>query len=415
MKFTLGGTSMQTVKDRFLDYIAYHTTSDDTSSTCPSTQTQLNFGKHLAEECRVIGLKNTAIDQYGYVTAFLPSNCSHYVPAIGFLAHMDTSPDAPGNHVIPIITENYQGSEIKLKGITLSPAEFPELNLYLGETIITSDGTTLLGADDKAGIAEIITAMEYLASHPEIKHGPIHIAFTPDEEIGKGADHFDVPAFGAEFAYTVDGGRLGELEYENFHAARVNITIQGKSVHPGTAKGIMKNAALIGTEFASLLPPTETPAYTENREGFFHLISFTGTVSEAKLSYLIRDFDQNSFQQRKQCIQNHVDFLNKKYGNIIALECHDEYRNMFSVIEKKKYIIDLAIHAMEECGISPLIQPIRGGTDGARLSFMGLPCPNLFAGGHNFHGPYEFIPVSSMEKAVHVIVKIAELASQQKF
>lgn len=405
---------MTTVKERFLKYIAFDTKSDETSTTFPSTSTQLNFGNLLASECNAIGLSSISIDQYGYVTATLPSNSSEYVPTIGFVAHMDTSPDTSGSNIKPNIVENYNGEDIALSNIILSPSEFPYLKNYIGDTIITTDGTTLLGSDDKAGISEILTAMEFLIQNPQLKHGTIKIAFTPDEEIGKGVDFFDINSFNADFAYTIDGGRLGELEYENFNAARATITISGKSVHPGTAKGIMINAALIGTQIAATLPPNEIPSETEKYEGFFHLTDFTGNVSRAKLTYIIRDFDYNNFNNRKKLIESIIFKVNQKYNNLVTLEIHDEYYNMFSKIEPHNYIVELAKEAMIACEIEPIIQPIRGGTDGARLSYMGLPCPNIFTGGHNFHGPYEFIPVSSMEKAVQVIIKIAELSVNLK-
>jgi len=407
-------TKLNHVSERFLTYVQHHTTSDDNSKTFPSTTIQLDFAAFLAEECKKIGLSQTLVDKYGYVTAALPSNTDADLPVIGFIAHMDTCPDAPGKNVRPNIVENYDGGILPLlEGVVLSPEEFPDLLLYKGDTLITSDGTTLLGADDKAGIAEILTAMEYLLNHPDIKHGEIKIAFTPDEEIGHGVDNFDVKSFGADFAYTVDGGKIGELEYENFNAARANITIKGKSVHPGTAKNAMINAILIGAEIATALPKDEIPAKTEHYEGFFHLCSLTGNVSSASLSYIIRDFDKEAFEERKALVQTIVDGKNRQYENVITLELYDEYYNMVSKIKDSMEIVTLAETAMKECDVLPLIQPIRGGTDGARLSFMGLPCPNLFTGGHNFHGPYEFIPVSSMEKAVDVIVKIAELVAKE--
>lgn len=405
---------MKTVADRFLTYIKQPTASDENSSHSPSTKGQLQFALSLAEECRQIGLIEVEVDKHGYLYATLPATWEK-APVIGWIAHMDTSPDAPGHGVMPHIVQTYDGGTIPLNGITLSPDVFPSLNDYIGETLITADGTTLLGADDKAGIAEIMTAAEYLMAHPEILHGKIRIAFTPDEEIGRGADHFDVKKFGADFAYTMDGGRLGELEYENFNAARAVIHIQGKSVHPGTAKNLMANAALIGTEIASLLPEKEIPAKTEGYEGFFHLCSFEGTVSEATLTYIIRDFNSDTFAHRKNLLELIVERKNIQYPNAITLEMKDEYYNMSSQIQEHMEIIELAKKAMELCGIVPIVQPIRGGTDGARLSFMGLPCPNLFAGGLNFHGPFEYIPVSSMEKAVEMLVKIAELGTSLDF
>lgn len=401
---------MKTVTERFLTYVKHHTTSDETSDTFPSTKRQLAFAAFLAKECEAIGLQSVSMDAYGYVTALLPGNTAN-APTIGFISHMDTSPDASGENVLSNIVENYDGKAIPLNGTVLSPEEFPSLKEYIGQTLITSDGTTLLGADDKAGIAEILTAAEYLLAHPEIPHGAIRIAFTPDEEIGKGVDFFDVDKFHADFAYTLDGGRIGELEYENFNAARAIIRIKGKNAHPGSAKNVMKNAALIGTEIASLLPERETPAKTEGYEGFFHLCSFEGDVTSATLNYIIRDFNADSFAHRKELLRLIVERKNAQYNNCIELDLRDEYYNMLSQIEPHMEIVSLAKQAMLDCGITPIIQPIRGGTDGARLSFMGLPCPNLFAGGHNFHSNYEYIPVPSMEKAVSMIVRIAELAA----
>ena len=401
---------MKTVTERFLTYVKHHTTSDESSDTFPSTKRQLAFAAFLAKECEAIGLQSVSVDAYGYVTALLPGNTAN-APTIGFISHMDTSPDASGENGLSNIVENYDGKAIPLNGTVLSPKEFPSLKEYIGQTLITSDGTTLLGADDKAGIAEILTAAEYLLAHPEIPHGDIRIAFTPDEEIGKGVDFFDVDKFHADFAYTLDGGRIGELEYENFNAARAIIRIKGKNVHPGSAKNVMKNAALIGTEIASLLPERETPAKTEGYEGFFHLCSFEGDVTSATLNYIIRDFNADSFAHRKELLRLIVERKNAQYNNCIELDLHDEYYNMLSQIEPHMEIVSLAKQAMLNCGITPIIQPIRGGTDGARLSFMGLPCPNLFAGGHNFHSNYEYVPVPSMEKAVSMIVRIAELAA----
>lgn len=401
---------MKTVTERFLTYVKHHTTSDESSDTFPSTKRQLAFAAFLAKECEAIGLQSVSVDAYGYVTALLPGNTAN-APTIGFISHMDTSPDASGENVLSNIVENYDGKAIPLNGTVLSPKEFPSLKEHIGQTLITSDGTTLLGADDKAGIAEILTAAEYLLAHPEIPHGDIRIAFTPDEEIGKGVDFFDVDKFHADFAYTLDGGRIGELEYENFNAARAIIRIKGKNVHPGSAKNVMKNAALIGTEIASLLPERETPAKTEGYEGFFHLCSFEGDVTSATLNYIIRDFNADSFAHRKELLRLIVERKNAQYNNCIELDLHDEYYNMLSQIEPHMEIVSLAKQAMLDCGITPIIQPIRGGTDGARLSFMGLPCPNLFAGGHNFHSNYEYVPVPSMEKAVSMIVRIAELAA----
>lgn len=404
---------MYNVKDIFLDIIKYETTSDPTSSSYPSTDSQLEFGKVLAEKLKNIGVSNVNIDKYGYVTGEIPSNIEKKCPTVGFISHMDTSPDASGKNINPIITENYNGEDIELDGITLSPAEFPDLLKYKGEDIITSDGKTLLGADDKAGISEIISAMDYIIKN-NIPHGKIKIAFTPDEEIGQGVDYFDVEKFGADFAYTIDGGEIGELEYENFNASRLNIEIKGKSVHPGYAKDTMVNASLISGEIISSFPENETPSKTSGYQGFFHLCSVKGSVSNCSLSYIIRDFDKNSLEEKKLFAKSIADTINKKYGDVCTIEIYDEYENMASQIKDKMYIVDLAKKAMENTGVTPKIKPIRGGTDGARLSFMNLPCPNIFAGGHNFHGPYEFIPVSSMEKAVDVIVEICRLIGAEE-
>ena len=397
---------MLNIMNRFLKYVNIFTTSDENSNSFPSSPFQLAFGEALAEECKEIGLKEVSVDNYGYVSAFLPSNTSKQVPSVCFIAHMDTSPDASGFNIRPIITENYDGGIIKLKNRELNPDEFPSLKNYIGDTIISSDGTTLLGADDKAGIAEIITAMEYIIKN-NIIHGDIRILFTPDEEIGKGVDYLDINSLKSDFGFTIDGGELGELEYENFNASSAEITIRGKSVHPGTAKGVMQNAALIAAEFVSLMPD-EMPANTEGYEGFYHLSGINGGVSEAKLYYIIRDFDNEGFNARNKKIKSVTDIINSKYGNIASCEIREQYRNMREIIEKNMDIIKLAEKSMRDCGIVPKIQPIRGGTDGARLSFMGLPCPNIFAGGHNFHGPYEFIPLNSMIKACELIVKISE-------
>ena len=404
---------MKTVTERFLTYVKHHTTSDEASDTFPSTKRQLAFAAFLAKECEAIGLQSVSVDAYGYVTALLPGNTAN-APTIGFISHMDTSPDASGENVLSNIVENYDGKAIPLNGTVLSPKEFPSLKEYIGQTLITSDGTTLLGADDKAGIAEILTAAEYLLAHPKIPHGAIRIAFTPDEEIGKGVDFFDVDKFHADFAYTLDGGRIGELEYENFNAARAIIRIKGKNVHPGSAKNVMKNAALIGTEIASLLPERETPAKTEGYEGFFHLCSFEGDVTSATLNYIIRDFNADSFAHRKELLRLIVERKNAQYNNCIELDLHDEYYNMLSQIEPHMEIVSLAKQAMLDCGITPIIQPIRGGTDGAQLSFMGLPCPNLGTGGHAYHGPYEHITAEGMDAAVNVTLEIIRLFSQKK-
>lgn len=398
---------MSNVLNRFLKYVNICTTSDEDSDTFPSSPFQLAFGEALAEECRLMGLDDVKMDKYGYVSGLLPANTDRRSPSICFIAHMDTSPDACGLGIKPILTENYDGGVIYLKGVSLDPDEFPDLKDYIGDTIISSDGSTLLGADDKAGIAEIMTAMEYLLKR-DVPHGDIRVLFTPDEEIGRGVDFLDVPSLNCDFGFTMDGGSIGELEYENFNAASAEIIIKGKSVHPGTAKGVMKNAALIASEFISMMPKNETPATTEDYEGFYHLADMKGNVSEAKLYYIIRDFDSDGFEKRKLFIQSVTDKINAQYGNVAKCEINEQYRNMREIIDQNMQIVELAEKSMKDCGITPKIQPIRGGTDGARLSFMGLPCPNLFAGGHNFHGPYEFVPLSSMEKAVELIVKIAE-------
>lgn len=408
---------MDSVVARFLRYVKYDTKSDEKSNTCPSTEGQKVFAKQIAKELEEIGLTDVVVDENGYIMAVLPSNINKKVPTIGFIAHMDTSPDMTGRNVNPQIIENYDGKDIVLnkeKNIILSPVDFPELKNYTVKTLITTDGTTLLGADDKAGIAEIITACEYLVNHPEIPHGTIKICFTPDEEIGRGADKFDVEKFACDFAYTIDGGKIGEIEYENFNAASATITIHGRNVHPGTAKGKMKNSILIGIELSSMLPQFETPSHTEGYEGFYHLNSFEGDVEETKMYYIIRDFDKENFKKRKEFIQNIVNILNKKHGNgTVELELKDQYYNMKEVIEKNMHIVDTACKAMELVGIEPKIVPIRGGTDGSRLSYMGLPTPNIFTGGHNYHGKYEFIPTFAMEKAVEVIVKIVELYAEK--
>ena len=401
--------NMDKVIDRFIGYAKQYTTSDPGSKTFPSTERQLTFADRLVDELKQIGLQEVEKDQYGYVMATLPSNTDKAAPVIGFIAHMDTSPDFSGENVNPII-RNYEGGTIQLNDkVSISPAQFPDLEKYIGQKIITTDGNTLLGADDKAGIAEIVTAMEYLLQHPEIEHGTIRICFTPDEEIGKGADHFDVAKFGAEFAYTLDGGEMGELEYENFNAASATITIQGRSVHPGAAKNKMINAIHVGQKLNSMLPPEQRPEHTEKYEGFFHLISFEGKVEKTVMSYIIRDHNRDLFLSRKEMLTQACLFLNDEFGDgTVQLDLEDQYYNMREKVEPVKHIVDMAAEAMREVGVIPIIRAIRGGTDGARLSFMGLPCPNIFAGGHNFHGPYEYVPVDSMKKAVEVIVRIAQ-------
>lgn len=401
---------MSRVVERFLKYVKFDTKSDEESSTVPSTEEQLVLAKELGKELEEIGLSHVSVDENGYVMAVLPSNMDKKVPTVGFIAHMDTSPDMSGTNVNPRFVENYDGEDIKLnEEVTLSPKDFPELKNYIGETLITTDGTTLLGADDKAGIAEIITAVEYLIEHPEIKHGTIKVGFTPDEEIGRGADHFDVERFDADVAYTLDGGAVGELEYENFNAAGAKVTIQGRNVHPGSAKNKMVNSVLIAGEFIASLPESETPQNTEGYEGFYHLNSINGDVEKTVLNYIIRDFDSESFENRKNTMKAIGEKLNKKYGHRVKVEIRDQYRNMKEKIEPVMYVVDNAKKAMELAGVKSKVSPIRGGTDGARLSFMGLPTPNIFAGGLNFHGKYEYVPVSSMEKAVEVVLKIVEV------
>lgn len=397
---------------RFINYIKIDTKSSEDSETCPSTKKQFDLAYFIENELKELQLSNISVDENGYVMAELPSNNNKNQATIGFIAHMDTAPDFSGKNVNPQFIYNYDGNDIilnKNKNIILSPKKFPEMKKYIGETLITTDGSTLLGADDKAGIAEIITAIEYLIDNPEIEHGCIKIAFTPDEEIGRGADKFDVKKFGADYAYTIDGGEIGELEYENFNAASATITINGTNVHPGSSKNKMINSIEIAMELGSLLPAEQKPEFTENYEGFFHLHTFNGTVENTTLKYIIRDHDINNFLIKKDLIKKSIDFLNIKYGNIINLEIKDQYYNMKEQIIPVMHIVETAKKAMEEVGVLPNIIPVRGGTDGARLSYMGLPTPNIFTGGHNFHGKYEYIPVRSMEKCVEVILKIIEL------
>lgn len=409
---------MSKVVEKFLKYVKFDTKSDEESTTVPSTSKQLILAEELGKELKEIGMQDVSVDANGYVMATLPGNIGKNITVIGFIAHMDTSPDFSGENVNPKVVKNYDGTDIVLneeQNIALRIAESPELKDYIGQDIITTDGTTLLGADDKAGIAEIMAAMEYLIAHPEIKHGDIRIGFTPDEEIGCGADHFDVAKFNAGLAYTVDGGVIGELEYENFNAAGAKVTIKGRNFHPGYSKNKMINSALVANEFMTMLPADETPATTEGYEGFYHLLSINGEVEETNLSYIIRDFDAEKFEARKVFIQDVVNKLNEKYGNgAVTIQIKEQYRNMREKVEPEKYIVDIAFKAMEQVGVEPLVRPIRGGTDGARLSFMGLPTPNLFTGGHNFHGRFEYISIQSMEKAVEVIVKIAELYSERE-
>ncbi len=405
---------MNPVISRFVRYIKIDTQSARKSDTFPSTQKQLKLAKLLEQELKELGLKDAAIDEFGYVTATLPANTDQKdLPIIGFLAHMDTSPDLSGENVNPQFIEDYNGGTVVLnaeKNITMSPDEFPALKKYIGKTLITTDGTTLLGADNKAGIAEIMTAVEYLLAHPEIKHGTLKIGFTPDEEVGHGVDHFDVEKFGADFAYTIDGGEIGEVQYENFNAAGVEVTIHGRNVHPGKAKMKMRNALLIGMEFNELLPVFERPEFTENYEGFYHLYEINGTVEEAAMAYIIRDHDREKFEQKKRLIQKAADFINEKYGErVIELTLEDQYYNMREMVEPHPEIMEIAVEAVKSVGVTPIIIPVRGGTDGSRLSYMGLPTPNIFTGGHYFHGKYEFIPTFAMEKAVETLVAIAAL------
>ncbi|AFI30539.1 MULTISPECIES: peptidase T [unclassified Bacillus (in: firmicutes)] len=403
--------------ERFTTYVKVDTQSDESVDTCPSTPGQLTLGNMLVDELKSIGMQDAAIDENGYVMATLPSNTEKDVPTIGFLAHVDTATDFTGKNVNPQIIESYDGNDIVLNEqlqVTLSPDQFPELSGYKGHTLITTDGTTLLGADNKAGIAEIMTAMDYLIKHPEIKHGTIRVAFTPDEEIGRGPHKFDVKRFNASFAYTVDGGPLGELEYESFNAAAAKITIKGNNVHPGTAKGKMINSAKIAMKLNSLLPADEAPEYTEGYEGFYHLLSIQGDVEETKLHYIIRDFDKENFQSRKETMKRAVEELQNEYGqDRILLDMNDQYYNMREKILPVIEIVNIAKQAMENLGIEPKISPIRGGTDGSQLSYMGLPTPNIFTGGENFHGKFEYISADNMVKAVNVIVEIAKLFEEQ--
>ena len=406
---------MEKILDRFLRYVAVDTQSDPESETQPSAAKELDLLKMLCEELKAMGLE-AELDQYGYVMATIPSNCDKDIPAVGFIAHVDTAPDASGADIKPQIIPDYDGSDIPLKGVeglSLKVSDFPELLDYKGQTIITTDGTTLLGADDKAGVAEIMNAVQYIVEHPEFKHGEIKIGFTPDEEIGRGVVKFDVEKFGARYAYTMDGGAVGELEYENFNAAGATVNIQGRNIHPGYAKGKMLNAILIGMELNALLPVDQRPEYTSGYEGFFHIIGFNGTVESATFSYIIRDHDMALYEQKKAYMQKCVDFINEKYGEGTAtVEIKHQYYNMRKEVEPHYHIVEKAKLAMEMEGIVPNIKPIRGGTDGANLSFMGLPCPNIFAGGHNFHGKLEFIPLESMEKASKVILNIISLYAE---
>ena len=404
--------------DRFVSYVTVDTESDPTSESTPSTAKQWDLANALVEELKHIGLEDVTIDQNAYIMATLPSNVSHQVPTIGFISHFDTTPDFTGKDVKPQIIENYDGKDIVLnkeQNIILSPSYFEDLLLYKGQTLITTDGTTLLGADDKAGITEIVSAMEYLVQHPEVKHGKIRIGFTPDEEIGRGAHKFDVEKFDADWAYTMDGSQVGELEYENFNAAGALVSIKGKIVHPGYAKGKMVNSMYIATDYINSLPRLETPEHTQDRQGFFHLYSVKGEVDSTQLQYIIRDHDKEHFEARKEMMLKLADELNSQLGEPrVSVEIKDQYFNMREKIEPVMHIVAIAEKAMQQAGIKPIIKPIRGGTDGSQLSFKGLPCPNIFAGGHNFHGRFEYVPVESIQKAIEVIVHIAQLVGEKK-
>lgn len=406
-----------TVIERFLKYVTFDTQSDESTGVTPSTPKQMVFAQYLKTELEELGLKDISLDENGYLFATLPSNVDHEVPVVGFIAHMDTSPDMSGENVKPRIVEKYDGKDIPLcaeENIILSPANFPELLDHVGEDLIVTDGHTLLGADDKAGIAEIVGAVAYLIAHPEIKHGDIRIGFNPDEEIGLGAHKFDVEKFGAKWAYTMDGGEVGELEFENFNAAAAKIRVKGRNVHPGYAKNKMINSLLVANEYASLLPADETPCTTEGYEGFYHLIGMEGEVENTVLSYIVRDHDREKFEARKQALLDYAAQLNEKYGEgTVTVELKDQYYNMRQQVEPLMHIIDIAFAAMQEAGVTPKVKAIRGGTDGAQLSFKGLPCPNIFAGGLNFHGRYEFVPVQSIEKAMNVVVKIVKLTAKR--
>ncbi len=405
------------ILNRFLKYISIDTQSDETSTAYPSSEKQRDLGRLLVEELMAMGLKDVNVDKYGYIMATLPSNVSHKVPVIGFLAHMDTSPDMSGANIKPQIIENYQGNDIvlnKVTNLTMTTREFPELKDYVGQTIITTDGTTLLGADDKAGIAEIMTAMDYLIKHPEVKHGDIRVGFTHDEEVGHGVDFFDVKRFAADFAYTIDGGAIGELEYENFNAASAKITIQGRNIHPGYAKDKMINAMQVAMEINAMLPVNQRPEFTTGYDGFYHLMHMEGTVENAVIQYIVRDHDRAKFDTKKEFITSILQLINTRYGVTIAtVEIKDQYFNMREMVEPHMHIVNTAIKAMEMADVKPQVMPIRGGTDGARLSYMGLPCPNVFAGGHNFHGKFEYVPLESMVKATEVIVNIAKLYAEK--
>lgn len=404
--------------DRFLEYVKFDTQSDELTNLTPSTPGQMIFARHLKTELEALGLSEISLDENGYLMATLPANTQRALPTVGFIAHLDTSPDMSGRHVNPRIVSDYDGRDIVLNdaaGVVLSPADFPELLNYVGQELIVTDGLTLLGADDKAGVAEIISAMAYLKEHPEIEHGRIRIAFNPDEEIGRGAHKFDVEAFGADFAYTMDGGETGELEYENFNAAVARVTFKGRNVHPGYAKHKMVNSMRIANQFVIMLPRWETPEHTEGYEGFYHLVGMEGTVESTTLTYIIRDHDRDRFERRKKELEHLARKINNEFPDCCTIEITDQYYNMREKIEPVMYIVDIARKAMENVGVTPKVQPIRGGTDGAQLSFKGLPCPNIFAGGLNFHGRYEFVPVQSMQKAMDVIVEICRIVGTGEF
>ena len=405
---------MEKLLDKFLRYVAVETTSDENSETQPSAQRELDLLRMLRDELEQMGIK-AELDEYGYVMATIPANTRKKIPAIGFIAHVDTAPDASGKDIKPQIIKKWNGEDIvlnKKKNIVLRTSDFPEMLQYKGQTMITTDGTTLLGADDKAGVAEIMYAAQYLMEHPEFKHGEIKIGFTPDEEIGRGVAKFDVKKFGAQYAYTMDGGEIGELEYENFNAAGAKIHIQGSNIHPGYGKDKMVNSMLIAMELNAMLPEEQKPRYTQDYEGFFHLTAINGTVEETTMSYIIRDHDREKFEEKKALMTSIVKFLNQKYGKVVKLELKHQYYNMRQEVEPHFFIVEKAIKAMEMAGVKPKVQPIRGGTDGANLSFMGLPCPNIFAGGHNFHGKLEYVPLESMEKAAEVILNIIQLFAE---
>ena len=401
------------ITERFLNYTKFDTQSSEESESVPSTAKQLIFAEYLRKELEQEGLQDVEMDEKGYIYATLPSNVKGEVPVIGFISHYDTSPDCSGANIHPQIIRNYDGSDILLsEGIVSSPTKFPELLQHVGEDLIVTDGHTLLGADDKAGIAEIVQAMVWLQQHPEVKHGKIRVAFNPDEEIGMGAHHFNVEKFGCQWAYTMDGGDVGELEFENFNAASAKVTIKGISVHPGYAKGKMVNANALAAEFANMPPADETPETTEGYQGFYHLLGIQSNIEQAKLSYIIRDHDRDRFEDRKRFIQRCAEQMNQKYGEgTVSCDVKDQYYNMKEKIDPQMHVIDLVLKAMQESGVAPMVRPIRGGTDGAQLSFKGLPCPNIFAGGINFHGPYEFVSIQSMQKAMQVIIKICELTA----